>query len=253
MTSPLAAPANGREWLAPLGITVLLAAIAASIASLPSPWAGWAPATCLPGACFCEGIRNQLIRQPANAISSLLFLPPGLVILRRGRPDAITAAGYGLALILIGLGSAWYHASLTFPAQTADVLGMYLVGTFAVMAGARRRFHLTSGSAMAGYLTANILLFILLVEAPAFRRHAFAGLIGLALLLEWRLPRPAGRRHLLLALGGLGLGLAAWGLDLTRLTCSSGSWIQGHAIWHGLTAAAAVPFYHHATAPEAAA
>lgn len=252
MTFPLAATASGRDWLAPLGITVLLAAVAAAVAALPSPWTGWAPATCLPGACFCEGIRDQLIRQPANAISSLFFLPPGLVILRRGRPDAMTAAGYGLALILIGLGSAWYHASLTFPAQTADVLGMYLLATFAVMAAARRRWHLTAGSAMAGYLTANVLLFILLVEAPAFRRHAFAGLIGVALLLEWRLPRPAGRRNLFLALGCLGLGLAAWGLDLAGLACSSGSWIQGHAIWHGLTAAAATIFYHHATAPEAA-
>lgn len=244
------AMADWRDWLAPLGVTLVLVALGAAAASLPSPWAGWAPATCLPGACFCEGIRDQLVRQPANAISSLFFLPPGLVILRRRRPDSMTAVGYGLALILIGLGSAWYHASLTFPAQTADVLGMYLVGTFAVMAAARRASNLTAGHAMVGYLATNAVLFVLLVEAPAFRRLAFAGLIGAALLLEWRSPRPAGRRLLIAAFGCLGLGLVAWGLDLTRLTCSTGSWIQGHAIWHGLTAASAALFYRYATAPE---
>ena len=192
-----------------------------------------------------------MIRQPANAISSLFFLPPGLVILRRGWPDRGTATSYGLALVVIGLGSAGYHASLTFSGQIADVLGMYLLGSFAVLAAARRRWLLSPAAVATAYLVGNAGLLALLVERPEVRRYAFAGLILTALLLEWSLPRPTGRRRLLAAVGCLAFGTAVWALDLTRVACASESWLQGHAVWHGLTAAAATLFYGYAVAPEA--
>ena len=250
MPNPISPGTSWHDWLIPVGVTLVFALLAIGVAGRPSPWAGWAPATCIPAACFCEGIRDQLIRQPANSISSLLFLPPGLVILRRGWPDRVAATSYGVALVLIGLGSAGYHASLTFPGQIADVLGMYLLGTFAVLAAARRRFHLTPATVAVAYLAGNAGLLALLVEQPGFRRYAFAALIAAALLLEWGMPRPGGRRRLLAAVGCLSLGATVWALDLNRIVCASGSWLQGHAIWHGLTALAATLFYGYAVEPE---
>jgi hypothetical protein len=38
-------------------------------------------------------------------------------------------------VILIGLGSWFYHASLAFVGQGFDVAGMYLLGTFMVLYG----------------------------------------------------------------------------------------------------------------------
>jgi len=40
---------------------------------------------------------------------------------------------YGYALVATGLGSYFYHASLTFAGQVADMTGMYLVITFALL------------------------------------------------------------------------------------------------------------------------
>ena len=181
------------DWPIAIAVTAVAAVAMASWANEPSPWSAWRPASCLPDACFCEATPDRLVRQPANAISSLLFLIPGLVILRRGRPTAVSAGLYGSALVLIGLGSAFYHSSLTFVGQTIDVLGMYLLATFAVLSAASRRFAWSERLLAGVYLAGNAGLLGLLVLAPGLRRYAFALLILLAIGLELRGRTPAGR------------------------------------------------------------
>ena len=85
----------------------------------------WREASCLPDRCFCEAVQSGTVRQPANAISSSAFVVMALLVLMRSRtPTAWRFAG---AALVVGVGSAFFHASLTFWGQTADVLGMYLV------------------------------------------------------------------------------------------------------------------------------
>lgn len=248
MTAPMTPPSLARAWLFPIATTALLALAIVLIAPMPSPWAGWRPATCLPLACFCEGIRDQLVRQPANTISSLLFVVPGLALIGRGPgPERIGALTYGGALIVIGLGSAWYHASLTFVGQTFDVLGMYLIGTFALCTAARRRFGISSRTMALGYITINAALLTLLVVAPGARRYAFGGLVIGSLVIDPRAGDAGRRQRLRLALGLFVVAATFWALDLSRIGCSPTSWLQGHAVWHGLTAAAAGLFFHYTT------
>lgn len=250
MTPSPARPFAPRTWLVPIMVTSVAALAALLVAPLPSPWAAWRPATCFPAACFCEGLRDQLIRQPANTISSLLFLIPAVALLRRPGPDRAGLAVYGSALAVIGLGSAWYHASLTFVGQTFDVLGMYLVGTFAVLAGIRRRTAIRPSRAVGGYVAANAALLWLLILLPAGRRYAFGALVLAAIVLNRGTIDAAGRSRLARALGLFGVGLAAWGLDLARIGCHPNAWFQGHALWHALTAAAAWVFYPLTVVPE---
>ena len=40
---------------------------------------------------------------------------------------------YGYALVAVGLGSYFYHASLTFAGQVCDMSGMYFLITFALL------------------------------------------------------------------------------------------------------------------------
>jgi hypothetical protein len=56
------------------------------------------------------------------------------------------------------------------------------------------------------------------------------------LLRQGRAERPP----LLAALGATLLGAAIWLLDVNRLVCAPDSVLQGHALWHAVTALAIV-------------
>src|SRR5688500_11844388 len=106
---------------------VLLAAGLAALAALPvvawhlwpPDWQAAAPATCMPDACFCEGIRAGGVRQPANAWSSLSFVVVAIgVVLTTERRRFVEL--FVIAAFLLGATSAYYHASLTFFGQWLD-------------------------------------------------------------------------------------------------------------------------------------
>lgn len=204
------------------------------------------PATCLPDDCFCEAIRDSLIRQPANTWSSLAFVVTALwVFLRirssdRGRA-ALSRAEAGLfvsALAFVGLGSAFYHARLTFFGQVLDVSGMYLIVTFILLHRLGPRFQLSPGGSVVAFLTANAALMVAQVTTPSLRRVAFGVLLGAALVVEWQASR-RGRAWLLRGTALMALAFAIWTLDRERVVCAPQSLLQGHALWHILGALAA--------------
>ena len=261
-TLPLAAEPTPPRAPRLAVFTLVLVAVSGGallfLAGLPSPWAEWRPATCMPSGCFCELPRPSAVRQPVNALSSLGFLLVASAVLvgaaraARSRSNAMSASPvysrlYAAALVAIGLGSALFHASLTFVGQTADVMGMYLLGTFLVLYSWGRLRPLDPRGAAGWYVAANAVLVTLLVFAPALRRYAFAAIVVCALALELLVRR----RHRVQAraslLGGaviaslLGFGL--WILDITGRWCDPGSVWQGHAAWHLCGAAAAASMF----------
>ena len=207
---------------------------------------GWRPATCLPGDCFCEAVRDSLVRQPANTWSSLAFVIAAAWVGLRLRSSAraraaLPKAEAGLflaALALVGLGSAFYHATLTFVGQVVDVAGMYLVATFILLHRLGPRFKLPPIGSVLVFVTANAVLMAAQVTTPSMRRVAFGVLLVLALAIEWRESR-GGRPWL--ARGALLMvsAFVIWALDRERLICDPESLLQGHALWHGLGAVAA--------------
>ncbi|HEX8695101.1 MAG TPA: ceramidase domain-containing protein [Longimicrobium sp.] len=219
-------------------------------------WADWRPATCMPGRCFCELIRPGSIRQPANALSSAGFVLVGAWILAGGATrgaghgvNPITRnpayrAVYGTAVLLIGFGSAFYHASLTFAGQFFDVFGMYLLATFIFLYNLARIRRLKTVTVVLGYVALNALLASLLYAVPALRRYLFAAVLLSALvpesLVRRRRTRELQGRHLLLALLLMAVGFGIWVLDITHRACSPSSWLQGHALWHVAGAAASL-------------
>ncbi|HRB11530.1 MAG TPA: ceramidase domain-containing protein [Vicinamibacteria bacterium] len=224
-----------------------------------STWASWRPATCLPDDCFCEGLRESLIRQPVNTWSSLAFVAVALWVAarlsrRRGSARIVLAgaeAGLFLgALVLVGLGSAFYHASLTFIGQVFDVSGMYLVATFILLHRLGPRFGVPPLVSVLGFVVANGLLMAAQVATPSLRRIVFGVLLAWALAVEWRSSR-AGRSWLAAAAFLMALAFGIWFIDLRRLVCNPQSLIRGHAAWHLLGALAAACLYrsYEAEAP----
>jgi hypothetical protein len=212
----------------------------------------------MPDGCFCEAVRDQLVRQPANAVSGLAFVGIGMLILLSRRTEAadpepvasnpirsqrIHAILLGVATLVVGIGTTLYHASLTFWAQTLDVLGMYLIATFIVVYNLGRLSALSTAAAATIYGVGNAVLLSGLIAFPQGRRFAFAALVVLAAGLEIaarrkRTPGPRANRFRA-ALLVLAAGFAIWVADITLAACSPYSWLQGHALWH-LAGAAAV-------------
>lgn len=226
-----------------------------------SPWEGWQPATCMPNDCFCEAISATLIKQPTNTISSFLFVVVGFVIAIRPltswkretglvyNPDFhshLYSTTYAAALILLGLGSAFFHASLTFVGQTVDVLGMYLLITFPLAYSLSRLLRMPARLTVCVYGVSNALLLWGLIAMPEFRRQTFAVLVILVLVLEIVVRLKGYRSNAKLILGALGLvvaGFVLWVLDISGTVCSPASLMQGHALWHAAGAGSAALLY----------
>lgn len=261
---------NSALWAA-LAAGLLGIAAFTALSQAPVDWTRWRPATCMPEDCFCEAVRAGPIRQPSNTASSLIFLPVAAALFataesrRRRRPHATTRAGitkgavqddsdgtplltlpvyaaiFAGATLLIGIGSMFYHASLTFRAQTADVLGMYLIGSFLVLHNAARVWTIRERTAAALYVIGNGVLLWMLVAVPEARRYVFSVLVLAAIVLE-RAARSRGDirsrpGYFRGALGIFLLGFVMWTLDITHRVCRPDSIMQGHAAWHLASAA----------------
>lgn len=234
-----------------------------SLSLLNYSWAGWRVATCMPDACFCERIRSGSVRQPANTWSSLGFVFVGLVVFAQAHRDLarptksrngnpmVRHLAYGgtfaLSLILIGLGSAFFHASLTFWGQFADVMGMYMLAGFIFIYNLSRSREISPWVMVSVYVLLLVVLGLILLNLPGLRRYIFGVMLLLALIPEYivltRKKPVIETRFLKAALLLICVGFFIWILDILKLLCSPDSWLQGHAIWHIFGAIAAGLLY----------
>ncbi len=236
---------SARSLIPALALTALSAlGVLAVLAALGPGWAAYAPASCTATHCFCELPRaGTLVLQPANTWSSFGYVLIGflMIVAPAGRDAAsamppLAARTLGLTAIVVGLGSALMHATLTLWGQFLDVLGMYLVGSFLLVRALARWRSISDGRAIALYVALCGVLTALLIAMPEVRRWLFAVLLILAIVVELvfaRRLRPGAR--LAFYLGGIfatALAFAIWILDQQGTICAPHSLLQGHAIWH---------------------
>ena len=231
---------------------ISLLTILVSLRLPASIWADWGPATCLRTGCFCEATNiHSPIRQTANTISSLAFVFSGMLVMsRRDRPSRfplVYSVIIGISSLIIGIGSAFYHASLTFIGQFFDVFGMFLLAAFLLVYALERIWNLRLTTTIGLYLALNLFLTWLQIAIPETRRYAFAVVLILALIVEHYYRVQAHPqieiRWLRLGIGLLTVAYIIWILDNTRTVCFEHSLLQGHAIWH-ILGAISVLFLH---------
>ena len=246
-------------YILPISIATLIAlATVVVLAIQPANiWANWKPATCLKTGCFCETSHTQSpIRQPANTVSSLGFVFSGTIILFQMRQKEAARrlpAGYsaimGISSIMIGVGSAFYHASLTFIGQFFDVFGMFLLAAFMLVYAWERIWNLRLTTTLGLYLALNLFLSGLQIVIPDTRRYVFAIILIVALLCEYYFHMKAKPqievRWMRYGISLLAVAYIIWILDNTHTICFEKSLFQGHAAWHILGAVSVLYLYRY--------
>jgi hypothetical protein len=208
------------------------------------PWGGWAQ----PNVDWCEEELCGWIVNPADTWSNLAYLAFGLLMIVQARRSGTPQLSFfGPASFLVGIGSFAYHASHTYFFQFFDFVGMFIF-CFTVVTANALRLGWIGPERSWRFLGFGVLLFSLLVPILSETRVPIqllvalliAGILIQELTIRARTSSQTGKADY--RLYGLAWGLLALAgcfslADVTRTWCDpSRHWIQGHAIWHLLSA-----------------
>ena len=202
------------------------------------------------GASDCEALGDGLLAQPANALSSGVYIVVGAWLVWRAvssrRRDRAGQVLFGLLVAAVGVGSGAFHGPMPAGARflhdvtIAAVLGFIAVRGIGLMRG------WSQGAVFRSLAVLTAVVGVVIAVAP----DVAVGVIGVmgaaALGIEVTVhraavpgkPSPRGSRWLLV---GLALLAVAGFVNVLGRTdgpwCDPASVLQPHAAWHVLTAA----------------
>lgn len=202
---------------------------------------------------FCEAVSQTGIAQPVNSWSCVIFLIVGWMIFSRIRKSGRLIEGsrtysylYAGMVTLIGLTSFYGHSTLSFWGGLADFESMFLLVSFILLLGVSCFVKISIRTLLLMLLFLNIPLTYVSGLPSPITDITFAlfvtAVIAMELLLQFDGKR-TGKKYFWIALGLLTVGFAIWQLDTRGIWCNPDSIIQGHAIWHVLTASSAGVLY----------
>jgi hypothetical protein len=146
------------------------------------------------GGSDCEAVRDAVLGQPANALSSLAYVVAAAVVVRRGGPR-----GPALALAAVGVGSFLYHGPMPWGAEAVHNAAIVALVVLTVAAAWRRRgVPRPPALAVVAFAAAVILNLLGRTGAPLCRPdslaqphaawHVLTAVAAAAWLTRW--PRP---------------------------------------------------------------
>jgi len=183
----------------------------------------------------CELIRLTFPAQPVAAFTALAFVVAGVWTIGRRRTTGPLV--FGLSLVVLGATSFWFHAEAGAPASAAESLAVIAtMAWLAVWASSRpdvRAVWVWLATVAAAGLVIGI--------APATRHGLTAAAIAAFAVGAIRNPRLRRDRRMATALGIFSGALVVYVLSRTGGPwCDPASPIQGHGLWHLLSALALV-------------
>lgn len=213
-------------------------------------------AHCMPH-CWCEAVRwDSLIRQPANVWSNFSMFAVAAIVLwlsrRRSDQNLLMANPsysrlYAFGLTLTGLGSMFFHASLTHIGQWVDLIGMYFLATVLYLYNYSRLRPLPTRTLLLLYVASVTFFTLLMYFVPQANDILFGVLILVfvffVIFTQRKLKTKVRGWFIVFAAVSYYSGSTFWILDKELKLCAPDSWLQGHAAWHILAALATLFVY----------
>jgi len=205
---------------------------------------------------YCEfDNAGAFFRQSMNTYSNLVYFFLGVFIWQIARHDAQNRylgvqnrlAGFpglsylvGGCFVYLSFGSAFFHASLTWPGQRVDMNGTYGLTVSLLLVAL---YHVFYGATLSDWVKKRVVfgavgLILALFEIAL---HVSSSILLPALILSiWALllinyVQFRKERSAILGLLSFGLIIAAFYvriLDVQKINCDPYSWVQGHSVWH---------------------
>lgn len=207
----------------------------------------------LPNVDWCEAQRCGVVVEPANTWSNLAYVAVGLTLLWLAR-DSKSAhlRFFGPAAILVGLCSGIYHASYTFALQVFDFFAMYVFCYLLITVNLRRLHRLSADlwwrrywQLVVGTTVATVGIDLLEIPIQGIVFVLILTIVGTEAWARRRDPRGS-LRFFFLALACLVAAATFSALDVSRTWCDpEHPFLQGHAIWHVLSALSLLAAYFH--------
>lgn len=223
-------------------------------------WNTWQRASCLPD-CWCEAPRlNALIVEPANTWTNISYIIAAIFIFRLSYKTKFAQSNsmtkdkrftylYAGSLFFLGLGSFFFHASLTFWGQWFDVMGMYLITFYFIAYNFVRSGYFKFSKFSFTYLLSVALAGALIYYIPESRRYLFGLSIGIilvsSLIINHKIKAQINHRVLYSALGVFAFGFLFWNLDKFKVLCDPYALFNGHGVWHFCGGLAAYLLYRY--------
>ncbi len=202
---------------------------------------------------YCEQNRmNAFLRQEMNSYSNIGFIFVGILLLLShnvGRLPYFFTMYYGSLMIFLGIGSGYYHASLTLDGQRWDMLGTYGIPLSALVLSihgvtAKHRDKLLY------VLTALLVTFLIFYFISPFYNLSgkilppvFLITAGLTVIYVKNEPHKKPIYLGVAAIISLAMAISFRTIDVKKIACDPESIYQGHSLWHFLTAASAYYIY----------
>lgn len=190
---------------------------------------------------FCEAHVCAWVMEPANAWSSLAYsiVGVGLWVKCRQETNGLLRL-LGPIGILLGLASFAYHAAYTLLAQFFDLLSMFCLSHLVLVLNFIRSGMLSYRNAPWLWLGGVLVSALLLEISLQWGRTIFGMEIAVTILSEiylyFRLRAASYQDFWIIILLFL-MAFVTWYLDLQKIVCHPDQhWLQGHAVWHILTA-----------------
>ncbi len=240
-------------------LTMLTVWIALNTYLTGSVWAGMSISKSALTVEYCEfNDVERFFHQSMNTYSNLAYLFFGILICQIAFEDYKNAKSInlnrmeqfpmlsllmGFGFIYLSIGSAFFHASLTWIGQRVDMNGTYGISIILASIGLYHVFYRVEFQNKAKNLIVMVLLLLMMLFYKIALMVSSSVLIPIMILLLLVLigiNYIQFRKERSLILGILSFVLIVVAikirtLDVQKIGCDPDSWYQGHAVWHLLT------------------